>query len=150
MNFPFLTLITFIPLLGAVVAALIPGEREREIKLVAVLFSVPSLVLSLVAWVLYAQTAGGIQMREEAAWIPTLNAYYRMGVDGISLPLVFLTTLLTTLGLFYSAYTIKKRHDGHYVFVQAALPPQAGTIVERNLRLTEQILRFMITLQEAA
>lgn len=48
------------------------------------------------------------------------------------------------------AYTIKKRHDGHYVFVQAALPPQAGTIVERNLRLTEQIMRFMITLQEAA
>jgi ribosomal protein S6 len=36
------------------------------------------------------------------------------------------------------------------VFVDVALPPQAGTVVERNLRLTEQILRFMITLQEAA
>ncbi|MCJ7676764.1 MAG: 30S ribosomal protein S6 [Anaerolineales bacterium] len=48
------------------------------------------------------------------------------------------------------AYTIKKRRDGHYVFVDVVLPPQAGTVVERNLRLTEQILRFMITLQEAA
>jgi small subunit ribosomal protein S6 len=48
------------------------------------------------------------------------------------------------------AYTIKKRRDGHYVFVQVALPSQAGAVVERNLRLTEQILRFMITLQEAA
>ncbi len=109
MNFPFLTLITFIPLLGAVVVALIPGRREREIKLVAVLFSVPSLVLSLIAWLLYAQNAGEIKFLEEATWIPTLNAYYRVGVDGISLPLVFLTTLLTTLSLFYSSYTIKKR-----------------------------------------
>jgi len=48
------------------------------------------------------------------------------------------------------AYTIKKRHDGHYVFVQAAMPSAAGADVERNLRLTEQVVRFMITLQEAA
>jgi NADH-quinone oxidoreductase subunit M len=109
MNFPFLTLITFIPLLGAVVVALMPGKRERALKLVAVLFSVPSLVLALIAWLLSAQTASEMQWLEEAVWIPTLNAYYRVGVDGISLPLVFLTTLLTTLSLFYSAYTITKR-----------------------------------------
>jgi small subunit ribosomal protein S6 len=48
------------------------------------------------------------------------------------------------------AYTIKKRHDGHYVFVQATMPSAAGADVERNLRLTEQVMRFMITLQEAA
>jgi small subunit ribosomal protein S6 len=48
------------------------------------------------------------------------------------------------------AYTIKKRHDGHYVLVQAAMPNAAGAELERNLRLTEQVLRFMITLQEAA
>ncbi|MGC8877950.1 MAG: complex I subunit 4 family protein [Anaerolineae bacterium] len=109
MNFPFLTLITFIPLLGAVVVALMPGKHERVLKLVAVLFSVPSLVLALIAWLLSAQAAGEMQLLEEAVWIPTLNAYYRVGVDGISLPLVFLTTLLTTLSLFYSSYTIKKR-----------------------------------------
>jgi len=109
MNFPFLTLITFIPLLGAVVVALMPGKHERALKLVAVLFSVPSLALALIAWLLSAQAAGEMQLLEEAVWIPTLNAYYRVGVDGISLPLVFLTTLLTTLSLFYSSYTIKKR-----------------------------------------
>jgi NADH-quinone oxidoreductase subunit M len=109
MNFPILTLITFIPLLGSVVVALMPGGREREMKLLAVLFSVPSLVLSIIAWIVYAGTPGGMQFTEEVAWIPTLNAAYRLGVDGISLPLVFLTALLTTLSLFYSAYTIKKR-----------------------------------------
>jgi len=48
------------------------------------------------------------------------------------------------------AYTIKKRHDGHYVFVYATMPNSAGAELERNLRLTEQVVRFMITLQEAA
>ncbi|MCS7259367.1 MAG: NADH-quinone oxidoreductase subunit M [Anaerolineae bacterium] len=109
MNFPFLTLITFIPLLGAVVVTLMPSRHERALKLVAVLFSLPSLVLAFIAWLLCVQTASEMQLLEEAAWIPTLNAYYRLGVDGISLPLVFLTTLLTTLSLFYSAYTIRKR-----------------------------------------
>ena len=109
MNFPFLTLITFIPLVGVVIVALIPGNREREIKWFATIVSIIPLVLSIVTWALYGQTGGGMQFVEEALWIPTLNAYYRMGVDGISLPLVFLTTLLTTLSLFYSSYTIKKR-----------------------------------------
>ena len=108
MNFPFLTLITFIPLVGAIIVALIPGNREREIKWFSVLVSLVPLVLSMVMWALY-QTGGGMQFVEEARWIPTLNAYYRVGVDGISVPLVFLTTLLTTLSLFYSSYTIKHR-----------------------------------------
>jgi NADH-quinone oxidoreductase subunit M len=108
MNFPCLTLITFIPLVAAVIVILIPGNREREIKWFSVLVSLIPLVLSIVMWVLF-QTGGGMQFVEEAMWIPTLNAYYRMGVDGISVPLVFLTTLLTTLSLFYSAYTIKVR-----------------------------------------
>lgn len=109
MSFPFLTLITFIPLVGAVIVALIPGNREREIKWFSVIVSLVPLVLSIVMWVFYVQTEGGMRFVEEAAWIPTLNAYYRMGVDGISMPLVFLTTLLTTLSLFYSSYTIKVR-----------------------------------------
>jgi NADH-quinone oxidoreductase subunit M len=110
MSFPFLTLITFVPLLGAVLVALVPGQREREIKWLSILVSLVPLVLSLVLWVAYARAGtGGMQFVEEAVWIPTLDAYYRMGVDGISLPMVFLTTLLTTLALFYSANTIHNR-----------------------------------------
>ncbi len=108
MSFPFLTLIIFIPLVGAVIVALIPSNREREIKWFSVAVSLIPLVLSVVMWVLF-RTGGGMQFVEEAVWIPTLGAYYRMGVDGISVPLVFLTTLLTTLSLFYSRYTITVR-----------------------------------------
>ncbi len=48
------------------------------------------------------------------------------------------------------AYPIKKRHDGVYVFIQAEMPPQAGATLERNLRLTEQVLRFLLTAQDQA
>ena len=108
MDFPFLTLITFIPLVGVVIVALIPANREREIKWFSVVLSTIPLVLSIVMWALF-DPGQGMQFAEEASWIPTLDVYYRMGVDGISLPLIFLTTLLTTLSLFYSAYTIKVR-----------------------------------------
>jgi NADH-quinone oxidoreductase subunit M len=108
MDFPFLTLITFIPLVGVVIVALIPANREREIKWFSVVLSTIPLVLSIVMWALF-DPGQGMQFAEEALWIPTLDVYYRMGVDGISLPLIFLTTLLTTLSLFYSAYTIKVR-----------------------------------------
>jgi len=109
MSFPFLTLITFIPLLGTLLVVLMPGQREREIKWLSILISLIPLALSIIVWAGYSGEQGGIQFLEEASWIPALNVFYRLGVDGISLPLVFLTTLLTTLSLFYSAYTIKKR-----------------------------------------
>ncbi|HHH83370.1 MAG TPA: 30S ribosomal protein S6 [Chloroflexi bacterium] len=46
------------------------------------------------------------------------------------------------------AYPIKKKTDGHYVFIYADMPTEAPAIIERDFRLSEQILRFMFTLQE--
>jgi small subunit ribosomal protein S6 len=48
------------------------------------------------------------------------------------------------------AYAIKKRHDGIYYILSVEMPPQAGTAIERDMRLNEQILRFMITSAEVA
>lgn len=46
------------------------------------------------------------------------------------------------------AYTIEKQTDGHYFIIDVEMPPEAGAVIERDLRLSEQILRFMITLQD--
>ena len=46
------------------------------------------------------------------------------------------------------AYPIKKNNEGYYYFLQIEMPPQAGVAIERDLRLSEQILRFMISVQE--
>ena len=45
------------------------------------------------------------------------------------------------------AYTIKKRNDGYYIFVEIDMPPEAGVAIEQDLRLNEQILRYLITSQ---
>jgi small subunit ribosomal protein S6 len=46
------------------------------------------------------------------------------------------------------AYAIAKQNDGHYFIIDVEMPPGAGVVIERDLRLSEQILRFMITLQD--
>ncbi len=116
MEFPYLTLITFIPLLGAVAVLLIPRKYEREMKGLAVALSLIPLVLAAILWLNYDHSAGTMQFLEEYAWIPTINVRYRVGVDGISLPLVFLTSLLTVISLFYSSYTIKERVKEYFAF----------------------------------
>ncbi|MGQ9584191.1 MAG: complex I subunit 4 family protein [Anaerolineae bacterium] len=109
MNFPILSAITFIPLLGAVLCLLIPKEDEQTIKRLSTGISVIPLVLAGWLWFAYNTTAGGMQFEEVAVWIPAIDVHYHVGVDGLSVPLVFLTTFLTTLSLFYSSYTIKNR-----------------------------------------
>jgi NADH-quinone oxidoreductase subunit M len=100
----------FIPLLGAVIVLLLPKTQEKAIKYLSLFFSLPSLAISIFLWITYAGYAsGGYFADERYTWIPAINVYYYMAVDGLSLPLVVLTTLLTTLSLWYSAQVIHKR-----------------------------------------
>ncbi len=112
-----LTLITFLPLLGALLVLLPWGKwfkldkahEEALIKNGAIVFSLLPLALAIFLWFAYNKTAGGFQFEVKAPWITAINVVYHMGVDGLSVPLIFLTTFLTTLGLWYSARVIKTR-----------------------------------------
>lgn len=97
-----LTLITFIPLVGTVIILFIPRDKANIIKWTALVFSLPSLVLSVLLWTWYDPSVPGMQFVQKVPWIPAINVHYYMGVDGLSIPLIFLTTLLTTLSLIYS------------------------------------------------
>lgn len=107
MNFPILTLIVFIPLLGSILVLFL--KNEKAIKGTATLISIVPLVLGALLLINYDWRTAGIQFEEFYPWIPTIKVNYHMGVDGISIPLVFLTGLLTTLSLFYSSYTINNQ-----------------------------------------
>ncbi len=112
-----LTIITFVPLLGAILTLLPWGRwlsldkarEERLIKNGAIAISLIPLGLAIGLWFGYNQGAGGFQFEINVPWIAAININYHMGVDGLSIPLIFLTTFLTTLGLWYSARTIKTR-----------------------------------------
>lgn len=97
-----LTLITFIPSLGALIILFLPKENHTIIKITALVSSVPSLLLSLYVWLAYNPADPNMQFVIKVPWIPTLNVHYYMGVDGISIPMVFLSALLTTVCLIYS------------------------------------------------
>ena len=104
-----LTLIVFIPLLGALLILLIPKDQERTIKNLAVGVSLIPLVLAIYLWFAYDKVADGFQFEVITEWIPAIDVYYHIGADGLSIPLIFLTALLTTLCMVYSSFTITKR-----------------------------------------
>lgn len=88
-----LSVITFLPLIGAIFVAFINGKRGREIKAVAIFFALITFVASLPILFEFKLNSD-FQMVESVSWIPAFNINYSMGVDGISLFLVLLTTFL--------------------------------------------------------
>ena len=94
MDFSYLSTIIFLPALGAVIIAFIPGLSDRLIKWLSALFTLVPLALSIYLFAIFDRASGAIQFEEKLSWIPAINAHYHLGVDGISLPLVILMALL--------------------------------------------------------
>ncbi len=97
MDFPYLTLIIFVPALGALTIALVPRLSSRVIKYIALFSTLLPLALSLILYASFDQSAamsGLMQFEEKLSWIPLINANYHVGVDGLSLPFVLLSALL--------------------------------------------------------
>ena len=97
MNFPYLTTIVFLPVVGAILIAFIPGLSERAIRRIAAVFTFVSLALAIFLFSIFDRSpaaAGIFQFQENLAWITPLNAFYNLGADGLSLPLIVLTTFL--------------------------------------------------------
>ena len=94
---PLLSLIVFTPLAGALVLMLTPSDQHGSLRRGAFIFSLVPFALSLYLLARFAAAEGGFQFVEQAAWIPRFGVYYRVGVDGISLFLVLLTTFLMPL-----------------------------------------------------
>ncbi len=105
MNFPFLSFIVFLPLVGAILIALFSGGREKLIKYLAALFTAVPLLISVIAFLNFDKSAGmaGVfQFQEKISWIPAINANFHLGVDGLSLPMVVLTAFLGLMVVFIS------------------------------------------------
>jgi NADH-quinone oxidoreductase subunit M len=97
-----LTLATFLPLVGSAVLLFVPSAQEGAIKITGTVFALGALVVGiLVALRFDYANAGAIQMEVDAQWIPQIGARYHVGVDGISLPLIVLSLLVTFLCMIY-------------------------------------------------
>ncbi len=97
-----LTLILFSPVAGGVLLLLIPRERLQAIRWAALLVSLIPFGLALWLWFAYQPGLTGYQFVEQAIWYEAIGSSYHLGVDGISVPMVMLTTLLTPLAILIS------------------------------------------------
>jgi NADH-quinone oxidoreductase subunit M len=103
-----LSWILFIPTIAALILLLLPSGRLTLIRWYALLATLVPFVLTLVVWGSFQNGQAGFQFEEQANWYSALNSSYHLGVDGISLPMVLLTTLLMPLAILAS-FTIKDR-----------------------------------------
>jgi NADH-quinone oxidoreductase subunit M len=103
---PILTLVTFVPLAGAILIALLPTSLARSAALAT---SLLAWVLSLVLLIGFDPQASGFQFDEVVNWIPLFGIQYKLGVDGLSLVLVVLTTTLTWISILASFGPIQTR-----------------------------------------
>jgi NADH-quinone oxidoreductase subunit M len=108
-SLPLLSLVIFTPLIGAVIIAFIPGDRLRAIRWAAFITAIVAWVVSLAILAGFDINASGFQFREQADWVPVFGIQYKLGVDGISLALVVLTTTLTWISLLASFGPIQTR-----------------------------------------
>ncbi len=101
-DFPFLSILTVAPLVGALVVAFIPKTRGRLAKIVALAWSLAILVLSVVMWVAFQVGGDRFQFRESYPWIPGLGARFTFAADGIALVMLMLIAVLVPLVILAS------------------------------------------------
>src|SRR6266705_663832 len=109
-----LSIILFAPLAGMLVLLLIPSSSKTLIKLWANLVGFACFLISVPLATRFDKSIAGYQMVERADWIPNLGAKYMVGVDGISLLLVMLTTVISFLSILSSWNAIEDRLKEYY------------------------------------
>ena len=125
MDAPLLSIILALPLAGAAAVALFRKESATAIKVTGLVSSIIAFLVSVWVFVQFDGANGGMQFVEQILWIPALDISYHVGIDGISLLLVVLTTFLTPIALLASWESITRRLKG---FVALMLLLEVGTL----------------------
>ncbi|MDD2586760.1 MAG: NADH-quinone oxidoreductase subunit M [Syntrophomonadaceae bacterium] len=131
-NFPILSLILLAPLIGAIIIMCLPKDNGKAIKYIAAISTFLSLLLSLVVFIGYDRSLGGMQFVEKIPWIADLGVNYALGVDGISLPLMLLTNLIG-FSAVYASWNNKERIKEFFALLLILITGVMGTFVTTDL-----------------
>ncbi len=134
LGFPILSLIMFLPLAGVLVGTFIGREKALALKWWALIVTLADFLLSLILYFRWVNTAE-MQFVERVPWIAELGISYHLGVDGISLFLVLLTTFLTSLAVLSSWTAITERVKEYMIFVLLLETGMVGVFVSLDLVL---------------
>jgi len=131
---PILTLITFIPLVGMLAILCMPRDAKDAIRTVAAASTFVPLLLACQLWADFDTSTAALQFVERVPWIGYFGVEYFVGVDGLSIPLVWLTTLLLFLGVFAS-WSIDKGVKGYMALLMLLEVGINGVFVAQDLFL---------------
>ncbi|MCX6039868.1 MAG: proton-conducting transporter membrane subunit, partial [Caldilinea sp.] len=128
-----LTVITFLPLVGAVLVTLVPSDGTK--KWLALATTGGTFLVSLLLWTNWQQGEAGMQFVEEAVWFAPLGVRYALGVDGISLFLVLLTTFLMPIAVYFSMLYVHKRVGAYMALMLLLETAMLGVFLSLDLVL---------------
>src|ERR1041385_4912177 len=131
-SFPVLSVITWSPFVGALLIMFLARRSALLVRGLAVAATTLPLVLSIAIYVAYDREAAGFQFYEELSLVPPLGINYQLGVDGMSLLMVLLTSIIIFAGSFAS-WTVKERSQEFYALLLVLVTGVYGVFVSLDL-----------------
>jgi len=140
-SYPILTVTTFLPLVGAAVTL---ASGERAARWIGLATTVGTLAVSVPLYLGFDKTSSALQFVESVRWIPSWNITYGMGVDGISLPFIFLSTVVSVLCVGASWTAIRLRPREFYSTLLVAETAMIGLFAATNFFLFYVFWELMV------
>jgi NADH-quinone oxidoreductase subunit M len=130
-----LNLVTYLPLAGALALLLLDKTKKRLIMQAATWIALADFLVSVPLFFMYDADLGGFQFQNKASWIPSIGVQYFVGIDGISLLLLLLTTFLGFISILSSWTAITERVKEYYIFMLLLQTGMLGVFVSLDLFL---------------
>lgn len=134
MGFHILFLILLSPIIGSLLLLLVPERKSRTVKVISVISATLTLILSLIAYFNYDTQAAGLQFLENYSWIPSYGINFNLGVDGLSMPMVLLTSIIFFSGVLVS-WSLQKRVKEFFFYMLLLVGGVFGVFMSRDLLL---------------
>ncbi len=134
-NAHLLSIILFTPLVGAIVLLFVSKRQEDAIRWIANVFAVLGFLVSLPLWFRYDSGSSAWQFVERHPWIPSVGADYFLGVDGFSVLLILLTTLMGAIAVLSSWTAITERVKEYYIFMLVLQTGMLGAFISLDFLL---------------
>src|SRR5438874_3852190 len=131
----YLSIILFTPLAGAFVLLLVNKENENAIRWIANVVAFLGFVVSVPLWFWFDPRGADFQFVERAAWIPSVGAEYFLGVDGLSVLLILLTTMMGSIAVLSSWTAITDRVKEFYIFLLVLQTGMLGAFMSLDFLL---------------
>jgi NADH-quinone oxidoreductase subunit M len=130
-----LTSLVVVPIVGAVLALMLRRAGDSVVRQAALAVSIVAFAISVVMWARFDASSAAYQFVEDYAWLPDFGVSYRIGVDGISLLLVVLTTFLTPIALLCSWESVDERVAEFSFFMLLLEAAMIGVFISLDLFL---------------